>query len=117
MYNWRSLSRVYYRIVKNDKQEFCIQYFYYWKHQSCIFSSHRYDDEPIFIYLRSDSHFVHLIVNDGFGQTDYNFHKNEVRPSTGTRDTMVQRITVNFSPYLHYPFGREGSVEYRLCNI
>jgi hypothetical protein len=106
---------VYYRIVNNDKQEFCIQYFYYWAYQRCAFSSHGFDYEPIFVYLRNDSPDVYLIVNGGFGQPDCNFHKNEVRPSTGTRDSMVQRVTVNLSPYPHYPFGREGSVEYSGC--
>lgn len=81
---------VYYRIVNNDKQEFCIQYFYYWKHQHCgMVASHGYDYEPIFVYLKKDSPNVYLIVNGGFGQPDCNFHKNEVRPSTGTRDSTV----------------------------
>src|SRR5688500_9502256 len=61
---------VYYRIVKNDKQEFCIQYFYYWEYQRCILSSHGYDYEPIFVYFRNDSSDIYRIVNGGFGQLD-----------------------------------------------
>src|SRR5437867_4066631 len=71
---------VYYRIIKNEKQEFCIQYFYYWLYQECMMASHGYDYEPIFIYLESNNPDPYLIVNGGSGLPDCNFHKNEVRP-------------------------------------
>lgn len=47
---------LYYRILQNDRYEFCIQYFYYWRYQRCngpFGRSHGYDYEPIFIYLES----------------------------------------------------------------
>jgi hypothetical protein len=106
---------VYYRIVKNDKAKFCIQYFYYWTYQHCMVASHGYDYEPIFVYLKKDSPDVDLIVNGGFGQPDCSFHKNEVRPSTGTRDRIVHHIAVNLSPSPQYPFGRKGTVKYNGC--
>jgi hypothetical protein len=106
---------LYYRIVNNDKQEFCIQYFYYWMSQHCGLASHTYDYEPIFVYLNKDNPDAYLIVNGGFAQPDCNFHKNEVRPSTGTRDLTVHHKTVNLSPYPQYPFGGEGSVKYSAC--
>jgi hypothetical protein len=51
-------TAVYYRIISKvkedndvDTKELCIQYFFYWDCQHCMMASHRYDYEPIFIYL------------------------------------------------------------------
>jgi hypothetical protein len=107
---------LYYRIIQNDdKNEFCIQYFYYWQYQNCMMTSHGYDYEPIFIYLKSNNSNPYLIVNGGLGRPDCNFHKNEVRPSTSKRDDDVRHVTANLSPYPFYPFGQDGNIKYHAC--
>jgi hypothetical protein len=106
---------LYYRILQNNKNEFCIQYFYYWNYQDCMMASHGYDYEPIFIYLKSGNPSPYLIVNGGFGWPDCNFHKNEVRPQTGKRDGDSRHVTANLSPYPSYPFGRNGNIKFQVC--
>ena len=112
---------LYYRILQNDdggdgeKNEFCIQYFYYWKYQNCLMASHGYDYEPIFIYLKSDDSSPYLIVNGGFGTPDCYFHKNEVRPRKGKRDSDIRHVTTNLSPQPFYPFGQDGNLKYDAC--
>jgi hypothetical protein len=110
---------LYYRILQNDNNEFCIQYFYYWQYQNCMMTSHGYDYEPIFIYLKNkksdDDLDLYLIVNGGLGGPDCHFHKNEVRPSHGRRNGKTSHITSNLSPYPFYPFGKDGNVKYHAC--
>jgi hypothetical protein len=108
---------VYYRILQNDKKsEFCIQYFYYWKYQSCWPESHNYDYEPIFIYLKPEDPNPYLIVNGGFAkEINCRLHKNEVRPRKGKKDNDLQHIAANLSPYPYYPFGQDGNVKYDGC--
>jgi hypothetical protein len=112
---------LYYRILQNHNNEFCIQYFYYWQYQNCMMTSHGYDYEPIFTYLRSkksddgDNLDLYLIVNGGLGGPDCHFHKNEVRPSHGTRNGKTAHVTSNLSAYPYYPFGKDGNVEYHAC--
>jgi hypothetical protein len=106
---------LYYRILQNDKNEFCIQYFYYRLYQNCMMTSHGYDYEPIFIYLKSDNSSPYLIVNGGFGKPDCLFHKNEVRPRKGKKDNDTQHISANFSLFPSYPFGQDGNIKYHRC--
>jgi hypothetical protein len=110
---------LYYRILQNHNNEFCIQYFYYWQYQNCMMTSHGYDYEPIFIYLKNkkydDDLDLYLIVNGGLGGPDCHFHKNEVRPSHGRRNGKTSHITSNLSPYPFYPFGKDGNVKYHAC--
>jgi hypothetical protein len=106
---------LYYRILQNDKDEFCIQYFYYWQYQNCMMTSHGYDYEPIFIYLKSDNPNPYLIVNGGLGGPNCYFHKNEVRPRKGKRGGDTRRIPANLSPYPFYPFGKDGNIKYHGC--
>lgn len=108
---------LYYRILQNDdgKSEFCIQYFYYWEYQNCMMTSHGYDYEPIFIYLKSNNSNPYLIVNGGLGNPNCHFHKNEVRPRKGKKDNNTQRITTNLSPYPLIPFGQDGNIKYHGC--
>jgi hypothetical protein len=107
---------LYYRILQNrEKNEFCIQYFYYWQYQNCMMTSHGYDYEPIFIYLKSSDLNPYLIVNGGLGKPDCHFHKNEVRPHKGKRDSNTRHVTVNLSPHPFYPFGQNGNVKYHGC--
>jgi hypothetical protein len=107
---------LYYRILQNHKKnEFCIQYFYYWEYQNCMMASHGYDYEPIFIYLKSNSSIPYLIVNGGLGNPNCRFHKNEVRPRKGKKDNDTRHVTTTLSPYPSYPFGQEGNVKYHVC--
>ena len=109
-------AAVYYRILQNYNNEFCIQYFYYWEYQNCPPASHYYDYEPIFIYLTFDDPKPYLIVNGGFALGyGCNFHKNEVRPRKGKRDRDTQQVTTNLSPYPFYPFGKDGNLKYHGC--
>lgn len=107
---------LYYRILQNHNNEFCIQYFYYWEHQNCWPKSHNYDYEPIFIFLKSDDPEPSLIVNGGFAKAiNCRLHKNEVRPRKGKRNNNTQLIAGNLSPYPFYPFGQDGNVRYDEC--
>ncbi len=117
---------VYYRILQREREkdeghhikeiELCIQYFYFWQYQRCMMTSHGYDYEPIFIYLKkSDESNPYLIVNGGLGGPDCRFHKNEVRPWDGKRDGKTRSITANLSPYPFYPFGRDGNIKCHEC--
>jgi hypothetical protein len=112
---------VYYRIVTNNEtKDSCIEYFYYWAHQNCIdfVASHRYDYEPIFIYLRNnDDSFPSRIVNGGEGsEPRCRFHKNEIRPRTGVRQIIGSFFEVSLSPQDYYPWGKDGTVKYRGCS-
>ena len=60
--------------------------FFFWRYQQCHMASHRYDYEPIFVYLKDKDTKPYLIVNGSLGGASCSFHKNEVRPRTGKRD-------------------------------
>ena len=95
---------VYYRIViKNKPLEYCIQYYYYWKYQTCV-PSHKHDYEPIFVYLEPSDDFPSKIVNGGYHYLE--FHKNEIRPREGTRSKNTQRKKAKISESPFYPFGK-----------
>ena len=105
---------LYYRIVKKpDREELCIQYYFYWLYQKCMVP-HRYDYEPIFIYLKNEGS-PYLIVNGGLGSMECNFHKNEIRPREGKRSTDVINYTEKMSPKPYYPFGKNGEVVCKGC--
>ena len=112
---------LYYRILQSGEDEgneieLCIQYFYYWKYQHCMMTSHGHDYEPIFIYLKkSDDLNPHLIVNGGLGGPDCYFHKNEVRPRHGKRDGKTRHLISNLAPYPSYPFGQDGNIQFHVC--
>jgi hypothetical protein len=108
---------VYYRILaKETTKELCIQYFFFWRYQSCYMASHRYDYEPIFIFIRDTELHPFLIVNAGMGGVNCGFHKNEVRPKSGRRDWLDVHFKVNLSPKEYYPFGKNGNVTYKGCS-
>ena len=110
----------YYRIVTNEEtKDLCIQYFYYWEHQNCLdfMASHRYDYEPLFIYIRKNDSFPSRIVNAGKGtEARCPFHKNEIRPRTGVRQTIGSFFDVTLSPQDCFPWGKDGTVRYRGCS-
>ena len=108
----------YYRIVASEQtNELCIEYFYYWVYQYCIGSSHRYDYEPVFVYIRpAEGNDPYLIVNGGFGGPNCNFHKIEIRPKGGKRDRFAVHFEVKMSPKEYYPFGKDGNVISKGCS-
>lgn len=119
---------LYYRIItdhRNDVSHICIQYYFYWAHQWCMMASHRYDYEPIFIFLtkddgnssngNNDTYVLERIVNSGLGGVDCGFHKSEIRPKIGERSTSVEHFSVNITKEPLYPFGKDGSVKYDGC--
>jgi hypothetical protein len=104
-------------ILRKQTYELCIEYFFYWVFQYCIGSSHKYDYEPIFLYLReAEGHHPYLIVNGGLGGPDCNFHKIEVRPRSGRRERFAVYFKEKLSPKEYYPFGKSGNVEYKGCS-
>jgi hypothetical protein len=94
----------------------CIQYFFFWRYQHCYMISHRYDYEPIFIFLKDKEAKPFLIVNAGLGGANCRFHKNEIRPKKGKRDWLDIHFKVNLSPKEYYPFGKNGNVTYKGCS-
>ena len=108
---------VYYRILsKITTKELCLQYFFFWRYQHCYMVSHRYDHEPVFIFLRDKETCPFLIVNAGLGGVDCGFHKNEIRPKSGKRDQFDIHFEVKLSPKEYYPFGKNGDVKCKGCS-
>ncbi len=105
---------LYYRILSNE-EELCIQYFYYWEYQECLFASHTYDYEPIFIYFKNGLASYERIVNGGHNFPFCRLHKNEIRPREGQRSDEVKSIFTKLSPEPYYPFGSNGSIETNVC--
>jgi hypothetical protein len=110
---------VYYRILANrptgSSKIFCTQYFYYWDEQFCFFASHRYDYEPIFVYVRQNEIKPFLIINGGLGWVPCRLHKIEIRPEDGKRSEEEQHCSTSLSPYPFYPFGGKGDVKIDVC--
>ena len=100
---------VYYRIVVDPKPKiYCIQYYYYWKKQFCIFP-HRHDYEPILVFLNNKDVFPYGIVNSGFSSNPTtSFHKVELRPLTGKRSKTLKKRTTTITKAPNYPFGKSG---------
>jgi hypothetical protein len=108
---------VYYRILaKETTRELCIQYFLFWRYQHCYMASHKYDYEPIFVFLKDKEAKPFLIVNAGLGGVKCGFHKNEIRPKGGKRDWLDVHFKVKLSPKEYYPFGKNGNVTYKGCS-
>ena len=108
---------VYYRIVRRkNPEEYCIQYFYYWLKQECGPTSHRYDYEPVFVYLKPNLIRPTMIVNGGLGDLTCFFHKNEIRPRDGRRSFNTRRFNdIRLSPKPFYPYGENGNKKISGC--
>ena len=114
--NSGSPEGLYYRIVaRREMKEACIQYYFYWVDQKCGITSHKYDYEPIFVYLKPNSVKPDKIVNGGLGGPSCLFHKNEVRPKTGKRSIITSRYNSTLSPKPYYPFGKTGKEKIHGC--
>ena len=79
----RTLWKLYQQLVKKKGMSIEQVVFFFWRYQQYHMASHRYDYEPIFVYLKDKDTKPHLIVNGGLGGASCSFHKNEVRPRTG----------------------------------
>ncbi len=114
--NSKDPEGLYYRIIARKKlQEVCIQYFFYWEYQDCGPTSHKYDYEPIFVYLKQNLIRPDMVVNGGLGGPSCLFHKNEVRPRKGRRSVSTRRFSSTLSPRPYYPFGRNGKLKIHGC--
>jgi hypothetical protein len=106
----------YYRIVGRKKgTDLCIQYYFYWTYQECMMSSHKYDYEPVFIFLKKNDSHPYLVVNGGLGGVLCGFHKNEIRPRDAERSSNNIHFSENISKQPYYPFGGEGNIKYEGC--
>jgi hypothetical protein len=111
-----SPAGLYYRIVSKDQhRDVCIQYFFYWEYQKCMGASHRYDYEPIFIYLKNDASFPQRVVNGGFAGPQCYFHVNEIRNAEGERNHVPVHFSEKMCPEPYYPFGKDGDVSCEGC--
>lgn len=105
---------IYYRIMYNSlNQEFCIQYYVYWFDQNCMgiipLADHKYDYEPILIFLKPPSLFPVGVVNAGYSKylgIHCRFHKTEIRRMEfNERDQHETNFNYFTSRSPYYPFG------------
>jgi hypothetical protein len=108
---------IYYRIIAKGghEEEVCIEYFFYWAYQHCMMASHRYDYEPIFVYLKNGNASPQMIVNGGLGGPECDFHKIEIRPEIGERSEFEIHFLEKMCAEPYYPFGRAGDVKCEGC--
>ncbi len=112
---------LYYRILYNNLlQEYCIQYYLYWLDQNCLgimpIADHKYDYEPILIFLKPPNLFPVGIVNAGYSKylgMSCRFHKTEIRRiEYMNRDEHEREFHYFTSPSPYYPY---GGTEGRSC--
>jgi hypothetical protein len=106
---------IYYRIIYDPSEGvYCIQYYGYWLIQNCTrfigISNHKYDYEPIFVFVKPPSPIPYGIVNAGQSRArafgDCRFHKTEVRMRDySERDRIEESCSFTTSPSPFYPFG------------
>ena len=115
---------IYYRIVYGDsKSEYCIQYYVYWLEQSCTdfigISNHKYDYEPIFVFIKSPYARPVGIVNSGYSKNLLNmcrFHKTEIRRhEIYKRDNYESQCSFTTSQSPFFPFGGENGIRGTNC--
>lgn len=115
---------IYYRIVYSSSiKEYCIQYYIYWLEQNCAgflpIADHKYDYEPIFIYVRPPELFPVGVINSGYSKVlglSCRFHKAEIRRKEyAVRDATEQRVAYKTSPQPFYPFGGSEGRKVRAC--
>lgn len=123
-YSFPPPEGMYYRILYNNSiQEYCLQYYVYWLDQNCMgimpIADHKYDYEPILIFLKPPNLFPVGVVNAGYSKylgLSCRFHKTEIR-----RIEYIERDEheINFqystsrSPY--YPFGGPEGKSSKTC--
>ncbi len=115
---------IYYRILyERSLNRLCLQYYVYWQEQNCLgflpIADHKYDYEPIFIYIDIPNDFPAGIVNAGYSKAlgaSCRFRKTEVRMNEYTdRDFNEYPIEYKTSPEPHYPFGGPDGLDGNTC--
>lgn len=115
---------IYYRILyRPDLNTICIQYYVYWLDQNCLgllpVADHRYDYEPIFVYLNPPRPFPIGIVNAGYSKglgVSCRFHKAEIRMKEyPERDFSEYVAKYKTSPKPFYPFGNSSGLDGSTC--
>lgn len=117
---------MYYRIIFNPSlDEYCIQYYVYWLDQDCTsiigISNHKYDYEPIYVYVKPSEVLPVGIINSGeskvLGLNQCRLHKTEIRRKEySTRDDVESPCSFKTSPGPYYPFGGSSGIEGRNCS-
>ncbi len=115
---------IYYRVLYRPELEtICIQYYVYWLDQDCLgllpIADHRYDYEPIFIYVKPPKPFPIGIVNAGYSKglgMSCRFHKTEIRMKEfAERDFSEYETKYKTSPEPYYPFGSSEGLDGSTC--
>jgi hypothetical protein len=115
---------IYYRVISaEDQKAICIQYYVYWLEQDCLgalpIADHKYDYEPIFVYLEPPKEFPIGIVNAGYSKAlgmSCRFHKTEVRMKDyNERDISEAQVEYRTSPGPFYPFGGSDGLQGATC--
>ncbi len=111
---------VYYRILSEGRSnELCLQYYVYWPEQVCLggtLASHKYDYEPILLFLRPPREQCYKVVNGGLSiRLDCRFHKTEVHIAGVRRDAEESPFRCKTSPAPFYPFGGKTGQEIVNC--
>ena len=115
---------IYYRMLyRPDLKTMCLQYYVYWLDQNCLgllpVADHRYDYEPIFIYLKPPNPFPIGIVNAGYSKglgLSCRFHKTEIRMKDFVeRDFSEYEAKYKTSPEPFYPFGNSDGLDGSTC--
>ena len=95
----------------------------YWLEQNCLgllpIADHKYDYEPIFIYVKAPVEFPVGIVNGGYSRSlgpSCRFHKTEIRMKEyGERDFTEYEFDYKTSPEPFYPFGGSYGLSGSTC--
>ena len=115
---------IYYRILyRPDLKRICIQYYVYWLDQNCLgllpVADHKYDYEPIFVYLEPPKPFPIGIVNAGYSKglgMACRFHKTEIRMEEyAGRDFNEYEAKYKTSAEPFYPFGNSSGLDGSTC--
>jgi hypothetical protein len=115
---------IYYRILYNPElKSFCLQYYLYWIEQNCLgllpIADHKYDYEPILIYVEPPLEFPIGIVNAGYSKglgMSCRFHKTEIRMKEfENRDFSEYELRYKTSAEPFYPFGGSQGVSGSTC--
>lgn len=105
---------IYYRIISDTKyKNYCLQFYVYWEHQDCVgIKNHRYDYEPIFIFLRIPRTQPTLVVNGGDGDAssgNLTFHRAEIHSAKlKRRDKSDRHCSYKTSSEPYFPCGGEN---------
>lgn len=115
---------MYYRVLYNNLvQEYCIVYYLYWLDQNCLgimpIADHKYDYEPILIFLKPPNLFPVGVVNAGYSKylgISCRFHKTEIRRiEYRERDEHERNFRYLTSPSPYYPYGRTRGKSCKTC--